>query len=132
MAQQILENNQTGLQIRTAINENFTDVYTNKAPTAHDSPTSIYGVGSNTKYGHLKVNNTNGLTIVNGELNVLGATTTQVGVVQLNDNINSTSTTQAATANSVKKAATVAGTHLYGNVPPASSLGANGDIYIQI
>ena len=35
---------------------------------------------------------------------IQNASTTQAGVVQLNDNINSTSTTQAATANAVKKA----------------------------
>ena len=34
---------------------------------------------------------------------IQNASTTQAGVVQLNDNINSTSTTQAATANAVKK-----------------------------
>jgi len=35
---------------------------------------------------------------------IRSATTSQTGVVQLNDNINSTSTTEAATANAVKKA----------------------------
>ena len=35
---------------------------------------------------------------------IQNASTSQPGVVQLNDNINSTSTTQAATANAVKKA----------------------------
>lgn len=35
---------------------------------------------------------------------IQNASTTQAGVVQLNDNINSTSTTEAATANAVKKA----------------------------
>lgn len=38
------------------------------------------------------------------DLTALTATTSAAGIVQLNDNINSTSTTQAATANAVKTA----------------------------
>lgn len=57
-----------------------------------------------------------------GTISVKNGSTSAKGVVQLNDAVNSTSTTQAATANAVKKAYDLAS----GKQSPATSLGGYG------
>jgi hypothetical protein len=84
----------------TEINQKVDDL--NTEVTEH-----LAEIASPTKAGHVKVGQN--LTITpDGTLNASGGTVPDAsisvkGVVQLNDNINSTSATQAATANAVKK-----------------------------
>lgn len=75
MAQQTLNNSISGLAFRTILNENFTDLYTNKAPKNHASSGTDYGVASTSNYGHIKVNMANGLNISNGTLSLAAAST---------------------------------------------------------
>lgn len=88
------------------------------APKNHASEETTYGVGNNTKYGHIKLSDD-----IDSESNVengVGATPaavkkaydkatteaslSQKGIVKLNDTIDSDSTTDAATPSAVKKA----------------------------
>ena len=75
MAQQILNNGISGLAFRDALNQNFTDLYTNKAQTNHASTGTGFGVASSSNYGHIKVTSGNGLNLSNGVLSLAAATT---------------------------------------------------------
>lgn len=52
-----------------------------KAPESHASTDTIYGVGTITEYGHLKVTASNGLTISSGVLGLTLATTALSGTI---------------------------------------------------
>lgn len=75
MAQQTLNNGVSGKVFRDILNQNFTDLYTNKAPKNHASTTTDYGVATGTNYGHIKVTTGNGLNLTNGALSLTAATT---------------------------------------------------------
>lgn len=79
MAQQTLNNGMAGLAFRTALNANFTDLYTNKADKSHASSTTDYGVGSTSNFGHVKVTSGSGLGINNGVISLSAATTAEAG-----------------------------------------------------
>lgn len=98
MARQVIENLESAANVRAKINSNFEDLYTNKTPIAHASSSSIYGVGTNTVFGHVKVTAGNGLSISNGTIAMAAGSTSAAGAVQLNDTLSSTSTAQALTA----------------------------------
>lgn len=75
MAQQTLNNGVSGKVFRDILNQNFTDLYTNKAPKNHASTTTDYGVATSTNYGHIKVTTGNGLNLTSGTLSLTAATT---------------------------------------------------------
>jgi len=68
MAQQTLNNGISGSAFRTILNENFTDLYTNKCVKNHASDTTDFGVASAVNFGHVKVASNTGLNIANGVL----------------------------------------------------------------
>lgn len=98
MAKQTIENLESAATVRNKINSNFTDLYTNKADKSHASESADYGAASTSLYGHVRINNANGLTVSNGILSINAATTAQPGAVQLVDSLTSTSDTRALTA----------------------------------
>ena len=73
MAQQTLSNGISGSAFRTILNENFSDLYTNKADKNHASSTTAYGVATASNYGHIKVTTGNGLNLSNGTLSLAAA-----------------------------------------------------------
>lgn len=77
MAQQSLNNGVSGLVFRNICNDNFTDLYTNKAQKNHASTTTDFGVASSTNYGHIKVTSGNGLNLSNGTLSLAGASSAE-------------------------------------------------------
>lgn len=131
MAQQTLNNSISGLAFRNILNQNFTDLYTNKADKMHASTTTEYGAASTTNFGHIKVNTNNGLSISGGVLGVLKASTSQPGTVQLVDNATTNDNTKAATASALKSVKDSAIIAYQGTDVPSQSLGKNGDIYIK-
>lgn len=98
MAQQIIENLEAASVVRNKINSNFTDLYDTKAPKIHTSADGSYGVATDSLFGHVKVTPGNGLSLNSGVVSMAGASTTQIGSVQLNNTLTSTSITQALTA----------------------------------
>lgn len=131
MAQQTLNNSISGLAFRKILNDNFTDLYTNKADKMHASTTTEYGVASTTNFGHIKINTNNGLSINGGILGVSKASTSQSGTVQLVDNATTNDNTKAATASALKFVKDSAIIAYQGTDVPSQSLGKNGDIYIK-
>lgn len=131
MAQQILNNQESAYTFRTKLNANFYDLYQNKAQISHASSTSTYGLGTNSVFGHVKVTPANGLNISNGTISMGVASTSNVGAVQLNDNLTSTSTTMALTANQGKILKDSMIVAYSGTSVPDNSLGKDGDIYIK-
>ena len=77
MAQQTINNGDAGSVIRKAINDNFTELYNNKAAKSHASSSTDFGVASTSVFGHIKVTSGNGLNISNGVLSLAAATTAQ-------------------------------------------------------
>ena len=75
MAQQTLNNGVSGQVFRQILNDNFTDLYTNKAEKNHASSTTDFGVASTTVFGHIKVTTGNGLNLSNGTLSLAAAST---------------------------------------------------------
>ena len=132
MAQQTIENLESAAAIRNKINSNFTDLYTNKCTTSHASSSTTYGVATGLVYGHVRVTAANGLNLNNGTLSLNAASTSQVGTVQLNNTLTSTSTTQALTAAQGKVLYDNKAQAYYGASAPSSSTGKNGDIYFLI
>ena len=107
----------SGTKIGTlTINGTGTDLYcqtnTNTTYTGSDGVTldgttfkhSATGTGSALTTATLKAIKYDAKGHITGVANPPAASTSQAGIVQLNDNINSTSTTQGATANAVKTA----------------------------
>ena len=62
---------------RNILNENFTDLYTNKAVKNHASTTTDFGVATTSAFGHIKVTTGNGLNLSDGTLSLAAATTTE-------------------------------------------------------
>lgn len=77
MAQQILNNGISGAVFRNILNENFTDLYTNKATKNHASTTTDFGVATTSAFGHIKVTTGNGLNLSDGTLSLAAATTAE-------------------------------------------------------
>ncbi len=128
--QKIINNGETALDIRTKMNENFTDLYENKAQKNHSSTTSDYGAASTSNFGHVKVG-TN-INATSGTISINDASTTQKGVVQLTSSLTDNSEAKAATAAAVKKLKDEALVVLNGTDEPLDTLGADGNLYIQI
>lgn len=108
MAQQTLNNGISGLAFRNALNENFTDLYANKANKSHASATTDFGVASTTAFGHIKVTNGNGLNVNGGVLSLTGATTAEAQA--------GTSTTTVMSPARVKEAVNAYGVMSDGNI----------------
>lgn len=77
MAQQTLNNGISGAVFRNILNENFTDLYTNKAAKNHASTTTDFGVATTSAFGHIKVTTGNGLNLSDGTLSLAAATTVE-------------------------------------------------------
>lgn len=77
MAQQTLNNGISGSVFRGILNDNFTDLYTNKANKNHASTTTDFGVATTSAFGHIKVTTGNGLNLSGGTLSLAGATTAE-------------------------------------------------------
>lgn len=77
MAQKNILNGSSGKTVREAINDNFTELYRDKANTNHASSTSNFGAASTTMFGHIKIADGGALTISNGVLSLATASTSQ-------------------------------------------------------
>lgn len=77
MAQQQLSNGISGAVFRKILNDNFTELYNDKATKSHASADGTFGLASTTMFGHIKVTNGNGLSVNNGVLSLAAATTSQ-------------------------------------------------------
>ncbi|WP_395756181.1 tail fiber protein [Edwardsiella ictaluri] len=80
------------------LNDSINSTSTTQAATAN-AVKQAYDTGA-----QAKIRADSAYTLANGKWMAVNASTTHAGIVQLNDSINSTSTTQAATANAVKQA----------------------------
>ncbi|WP_395755581.1 tail fiber protein [Edwardsiella ictaluri] len=80
------------------LNDSINSTSTTQAATAN-AVKQAYDTGA-----QAKIRADSAYTPANGKWMAVNASTTRAGIVQLNDSINSTSTTQAATANAVKQA----------------------------
>lgn len=132
MAQQQINNGESAALVRQKINENFGELYLNKANTNHSSASTSYGVGDTSNYGHVKVTNGNGLSISNGTISMGSASTTNAGTVVLDSNANTANDTKAATAGAVFRLSQTMVSVYSGQSAPSSNLGKIGDIYVKI
>ena len=107
MAQQTLNNGISGSVFRGILNDNFTDLYTNKANKNHASTTTDFGVATTSAFGHIKVTTGNGLNLSSGTLSLAGATTAEAIV--------GTSTTTVMSPARVKEAVNAYGVMSDGN-----------------
>ena len=134
----ILNNNDTGLEFRQKINENFSELYADHIPANHASNSDYYGLGTTNLYGHLKVQATNGLGVSNGAVTMSKATTTNYGSVKLANSSNSTSTTDVVTSrilyDTIRGQGNVPRIYYGTSNPTASNTSGsqNGDLYIKI
>lgn len=137
MAQQALNNNMSAKDFRSALNANFTELYNKVIPKDHSSTATTYGVGTTSKYGHLKVSAGNGLGVNNGAVTMGIGSTSAFGTVRLASNINSNSDnviTSTLLRNALRGQTTVPRIFYGTSAPTASNPAnsANGDIYIRI
>lgn len=114
------------------LNDNLTSLDDNTPPKNHAVNTDDYGLATNSLYGHLRVTSGNGLILNNGTLLLNTATTSTAGAVQLEDSLESQSSTKALTANmgyylNKHKAEAFSGTTV-----PSNNLGNDGDIYFLL
>ena len=107
MAQQTLNNGIAGSVFRKILNDNFTELYTDKATKNHASSTTDFGVATTSMFGHVKVTTGNGLKLTNGVLSLEAATTTEA--------TNGTSTSVVMTPARVKEAVNAYGVISDGN-----------------
>ena len=77
MAQQTLNNGISGSVFRGILNNNFTDLYTNKANKNHASTSTDFGVATTSAFGHIKVTTGNGLNLSDGVLSLAAANTSE-------------------------------------------------------
>lgn len=140
MAQLILNNNDYAVDFRGKINDNFTELFNNNVPTNHASTNDIYGLGTASLYGHLRVAAGNGLVLNTGTISLTQATTAAFGAVKLASTVNGTSSTDVITSallnNRLGTTATTGSGSIpciyYGTSDPASSLGnKDGDLYVK-
>ena len=107
MAQQTLNNGISGSVFRGILNDNFTDLYTNKANKNHASTSTDFGVATTSAFGHIKVTTGNGLNLSGGTLSLAGATTAEATA--------GTSTTTVMSPARVKEAVNAYGVMSDGN-----------------
>lgn len=107
MAQQTLNNGVSGSVFRGILNDNFTDLYTNKANKNHASTSTDFGVATTSAFGHIKVTTGNGLNLSGGTLSLAGATTAEATA--------GTSTTTVMSPARVKEAVNAYGVMSDGN-----------------
>lgn len=98
MAKQTINNLESAATVRTKINSNFTELYSQKADVNHAYTDSSYGAASNELFGHVKINVANGLNVSDGVVSLSLATTTNAGAVQLADSLTSDDPTKALSA----------------------------------
>lgn len=132
MAIQVLNNQESAQVFRGKLNDNYNELQASKATVNHASSENIYGVASNSMYGHVKVTTGNGLNNNSGTLSMGAATTSTPGTVQLVDNATTNDSTKAATAAALKGVKDSAVATYYGTTAPDAALGKNGDIYIKV
>ena len=114
------------------LNDNVTQLQENTPPKNHAVNNSDYGLATDSLYGHLKVTSGNGLTLTDGTLSLNAASTSAAGAVQLEDSLNSQSSTKVLTAKQgnildQKKAEVFSGT-----TAPSNTIGRDGDIYLLL
>lgn len=134
----ILNNNDYASDFRQKINENFANLFKNNVPTNHASQTSDYGLATNNVYGHVKINQANGLSIATGTISMSQATTGSFGTVRLASNSSSTSTTDVVTSkvlNDAMRGQSSVPRIYYGTTNPndaGNTAGSkDGDIYVK-
>lgn len=77
MAQQTLNNGVAGSVFRKILNDNFTELYNDKAIKNHASSTTDFGIATTSVFGHIKVTTGNGLNLDNGVLSLAAASTAE-------------------------------------------------------
>ncbi len=114
------------------LSDSLTSLDNNTPPKNHAVDNGDYGLATSSLYGHLRVTSGNGLTLSNGTLSLNAATTSAVGAVQLEDSLESQSTTKALTANMGYYLDTHKAEAFSGTTVPSNSLGSDGDIYFLL
>lgn len=114
------------------LNDNLTSLDDNTPPKNHAVNTDDYGLATNSLYGHLRVTSGNGLILNNGTLLLNTATTSTAGAVQLEDSLESQSSTKALTANMGYYLNKHKAEAFNGTTPPSNNLGSDGDIYFLL
>lgn len=114
------------------LSESLTSLDDNTPPKNHAVNTDEYGLATNQLYGHLRVTSGNGLSLNNGTLSLDAATTSAAGAVQLEDSLESQSSTKALTANMGYYLNTHKAEAFSGTTTPSNSLGSDGDIYFLL
>lgn len=94
----ILNNNDYASDFRQKINDNFAKLFANNVPTNHASQTDEYGLGTANTYGHVKIQEANGLSVKTGAVSLAQASTNSFGAVKLASSSASTSTTDVVTS----------------------------------
>lgn len=114
------------------LGDSVNQLQTDTPPKNHAVNNGDYGLATDALYGHLRVSNGNGLSLVDGTLSLNAATVGNAGAVQLEDTLNSQSSSKALTANmgyylNQHKAEVFSGT-----TAPSNDIGSNGDLYILL
>lgn len=104
----------------------------NTPPKNHAVVSDEYGLATDLLYGHIKVTQGNGLTLNNGVLSLVGASTSSAGGVRLVDTLDSSSTTMALTANMGRYLNEHKAEVYSGTTAPNNNIGQNGDIYFLL
>lgn len=124
MAIQTLNNLESAYTIRQKINNNFSELYGQKADKSHAFVDTSYGAATSSLYGHVKINVANGLSVSNGVLSMASASTSGIGAVQLVNNLTTNDSTKALTA-SQGKALNDSINTLSNNTPPKNHAVSN-------
>lgn len=137
MAQRFLNNQDYANDFRQKINDNFTELFGNNVPTNHTSATDMYGLGTTQLYGHLRVQQANGLSVNSGTVTMSQSSPGSYGVVKLANSAASTSPTDVVTSkilNDALRGQTTIPKIYYGTTDPTQTSPANaveGDIYVK-
>ena len=126
MAKQTINNLESALTVRKKINDNFTELYEQKAEKAHAFTDPSYGVATSELFGHVKINPSNGLIINDGVLSINAATSSNPGTVKLADSLDSGDPNRVLTA-SLGNELKIKLDSLENNTPPKNHAVSNTD-----
>ena len=115
-----------------ALKDSLTSLDDNTPPKNHAVNNGDYGLATDALYGHIRVTSNNGLTLNDGTLSLNSATTSSAGAVQLEDSLNSQSSTKALTAKQGHELAQKKPDVFSGTTVPSNNLGRDGDLYILL
>ena len=115
-----------------ALKDSLTSLDDNTPPKNHAVNNGDYGLATDALYGHIRVTSNNGLTLNDGTLSLNSATTSSAGAVQLEDSLNSQSSTKALTAKQGYELDQKKPDVFSGTTVPSNSLGRDGDLYILL